>query len=117
MSVTFDDVRAMAMALPGVEAGGSYGTPAYRVAKKLFARHHQDGETLVLRINIFERRFLMEAEPKVFYITDHYREWPWVLMRLSAATPERLRQALEESWRMEAPKRLVAELDARQSTK
>jgi hypothetical protein len=111
--VTFDDVRAMALALPGAVEGPCYGTPAYRVANKLFARHHQDGESLVVRISIFERPYLLDAEPDVFYLTDHYRPWPWVLLRLAAATPERLRLALEEAWRMEAPKRLIAQLDAR----
>jgi hypothetical protein len=111
--VTFDDVRAMALALPGVTEGPSYGTPGYRVGKKLFARQHQDGESLVLTVNAFERPYLLEAEPDVFYITDHYRDYPRVLLRMAAATPARLRRALEDAWRIDAPKRLVAEYDRR----
>jgi hypothetical protein len=109
--VTFDAVREMAMALPGAEEGMSYGTPAFRVKGKLFARLREDGESLVLRIDPFERQYLLDAEPDVFYITDHYRGWPTVLVRLPAVRPARLRTALEESWRMMAPRRMVQERD------
>jgi hypothetical protein len=111
--VTIETVRRMAMALPGVEEGTSYGTPAFIVRQKRFARVKEDGESLVMRVNLFERDLLLEHEPDVFYITEHYRDYPAVLLRLSAVTPERLRVALEESWRFCAPRRLVDELDRR----
>jgi hypothetical protein len=111
MPVSFDEVRAMAMALPGAEEGTSYGTPAFRVRKKFFVRLKEDGESIVLRINPFERGYLLEAEPDAFYITDHYRDYPAVLARLAALTPERLRGRIEDSWRLMAPKRLVDEHD------
>jgi len=109
--MNFDDVRKMAAELPGAEEGTSYGTPAFKVRKALFARLREDGDSLVLKRNIFERAYLMEAHPDVFYITDHYRDYPLVLMRLSAATPGQLREGLEESWRIAAPRTLVARMD------
>jgi hypothetical protein len=30
-----------------------------------------------------EREMLIESQPKVFYFTDHYRDYPMVLIRLS----------------------------------
>jgi hypothetical protein len=30
------------------------------------------------------RDVMLEAEPKLFYITDHYRPWPMLLARLEA---------------------------------
>ncbi|HSU18066.1 MmcQ/YjbR family DNA-binding protein [Longimicrobium sp.] len=107
MPVSFDQVRAMAMALPEVEEGTSYGTPAFRVRKKFFVRLKEDGESIVLRINLFKRDYLIAAEPDAFYVTDHYRDYPAVLARLSALTPERLRGRIEDSWRLMAPKRLA----------
>ena len=111
MAVTFDDVRRMAMALPEATEGTSYGTPAFQVRKKTFVRLKEDGESIVLRINVFERDYLLQAEPEVFFITDHYRDYPAVLARLSAAEPERLRAQVEESWRMMATKKLVEAFD------
>jgi hypothetical protein len=113
MPVSFDEVRAMAMALPEAQEGTSYGTPAFQVRKKTFVRLKEDGESIVLRINPFERGYLLEAEPDGFYITDHYRDYPAVLARLSALTPERLRPRIEDSWRLMAPKRLVDQHDRR----
>lgn len=107
-SVTLDTVRDLALALPGVEEGNSYGTPAFRVHKKFFARMREDGETLVVRVDLDEREVLMEANPEVFFVTDHYRGYPLILVRLPAVDPDQLRELLEDSWRRIAPKKLVA---------
>jgi hypothetical protein len=108
----WDAVRRIALALPGVEDGTSYGTPALKVKNKLMIRLKEDGETIVLFVNLFERPYLLEAEPDLFYITDHYRDWPTVLLRLRAVTEARLREAVVESWRFRAPPKLVAAYDA-----
>ena len=112
MACDYDAVRRIALALPGVEEGTSYGTPALKVKGKLMARLKEDGETLVLKVNLFERPYLLEAEPDLFFITDHYREWPAVLLRLPKVTEARLREAVIESWRFVAPAKMVAAFDA-----
>lgn len=86
--MTFDDVRDLALAWPAVEDSTCYGTPALKVKGKLLARLKEDGDSLVVRMDFDERDIRMEAEPDVFYITDHYRGWPYVLLRLSKASPE-----------------------------
>jgi len=111
MPLTFDDVRKLAFALPEVEEGTSYGTPAFRVRKKFLARLREDGETLVVMIDFDERDILMAANPETFYITDHYRGYPAMLVRLATVDPDDLRELLEGAWRRVAPKRLVAALD------
>jgi hypothetical protein len=110
--VTLDTVRRLALALPAVEEGLSYGTPAFRVRGKLFARLREDGDSLVVKIDFDEREILMLADPQTFYITDHYRNYPAMLVRLSVVRPAVLRGLLEDAWRREAPKRLVATFDA-----
>lgn len=109
VGVSFDTVREWALALPGVEEGTSYGTPALRVRGKLFLRLWEDGETLVLRTDEYERDFLLESDPAAFFVTDHYRDYPIVLVRLAVARPDRLRALVADSWRRHAPRRLVAE--------
>lgn len=112
-NMTFDDVRAMAARWPGVEEATSYGTPALKVRGKLLTRLREDGDSLVVRhVGFYEREILIEAEPKIFYVTDHYRGWPMVLVRLSAASPAAVRQLLFRSWREIAPRRLVKDFDA-----
>jgi hypothetical protein len=111
MSLTFDDVRQIALALPGVEDSTSYGTPAFKVGKKFLARLREDGETLVLKIGFDEREMLMEVEPEVFYITEHYRGYPSVLVRLAKVHAPTLKRLLEQAWREAAPKRLLRSFD------
>lgn len=106
-------MRQLALELPGVEEGTSYGTPAFKVNGKLLARFHQDGESLVVKVEYAAREVLMGANPKTFYITDHYRCWPWILVRIASVDPDDLRQLLEEAWRNSAPKRLVAAWETR----
>ena len=97
--MTFESVRLIALALPKVEEGTSYGTPAFKVAGKLFVRLHQDGESLVVRMEPGERTMRMKADPATFYITDHYLHYPWILVRLASVDPDDLRDLLEEAWR------------------
>jgi hypothetical protein len=111
-SVTFDTVRQLALELPEAQEGTSYGTSAYFVRRKLFARHHQDGESLVIRIDFSDRDLRMQADPQAFYITDHYLKYPFMLVRVAYIYQDDLRELLAESWRRSAPQRLVAAYDA-----
>ncbi len=110
--VTFDQVRALALALPGVEEGTSYGTPAFRVRKKLLARLREDGETLVIKTDWDSRDNLMETDPDTFFTTAHYRDHPSVLVCLPRVHAEALAELLEAEWRRCASKRAVAAYDA-----
>jgi hypothetical protein len=110
--VTYETVREIALALPGVEEGPCYGTPGLRVRGKLFARLWEDGETLVLKVGFDTREMLMAANPETFYITDHYAGYPYVLVRLPKVEREQIEHLIEEAWRLNAPKRLVAEHEA-----
>jgi hypothetical protein len=111
--VTLDTVRRLALAFPGVEEGLSYGTPGFRIRGKFLARMREDGETLVVKCGDNERDFRMKADPETFFVTDHYRGYPTVLVRLAQVGEADLHAVLEEAWRRQAPKRLVQEYDRR----
>ena len=86
-------IRRTASALPDVEEGTSYGTPAWRWRGKFLARLHQDGESIVLKVGNATRDHLLQADPQTFFVTDHYIGYPMVLARLdrlSAADPKKL---------------------------
>ena len=109
--VTFAQLRDYARSLPGVDEGTSYGTPAFRVKGKFFLRLKEDGETLVLKTDFYERAHLVESEPETFFITDHYRTYPAVLVRLAAVRPRQLRELVLDSWRRHAPRKLAERYD------
>lgn len=105
--VTYDWVRETMLALPGVEEGTSYGTPAFRIQKFLLCRFHQDRKSLVVPIDMEDREILLEVDPDSFYLTDHYRNYPYMLAKLATVDRDALRDLLEEAWRRHAPKSLV----------
>lgn len=111
--ITWDTVLGLALEFPGAEEGTSYGTPACKVAGKLFVRLHQAGDSVVVRIEQGERAMRMRADPNAFYITEHYAPYPWMLVRLSAVRKDDLADLLEESWKLQASTRLLDEYEQR----
>lgn len=113
-SARYDDLRAFALALPEViEAPSHGGWPVLKVGKHFFMTLKEDGETLVLKIaDDFERQFLLDSQPDIYYLTDHYRGWPGLLVRLSAADMDDLRELTERVWRRIAPRRAVKAFDS-----
>src|SRR5947207_3221165 len=103
--MTFDTVRQIAQTLPGAEESTSYGTPAFKVKGKLFARQHQDGESLVIATAFDEREEMMSTSPEKFYITDHYLNYPYMLVRMSKVNASELRDLLVGAWRRVTGKR------------
>ena len=55
---------------------------------------------------------LVESQPKVFYFTDHYRDYPMVLIRLSKAKRATVEPLLRRQWRALASKKAVKAFDA-----
>lgn len=106
--MTFDDVDAICRAMAEVTLDTYYGTPAHKVAGKAINRLWEDGKTLVLfDVPIDEREAMIEADPEVYFFTDHYRDYPAVLVRLPKARPEHVQGYLQRSWRKRAPKKLL----------
>jgi hypothetical protein len=105
----WEDVRELALALPEVEESTSYGTPAFKVRGKLFVRLKEDGESIVVRIEEADRTLRLLADPRAFYITDHYVAYPWMLVRLSAVAQDDLAELVRDAWRLRAPGRLAVQ--------
>jgi hypothetical protein len=100
---SFSAVRKAAAGLPDVEEGTSYGCPALKVKGKLLTclAAHKSAEpgTLVVRIGFQDRDFMIAEDPATYYLTDHYVDYPSVLVRLSRIRPEALRDLLGAAWR------------------
>jgi hypothetical protein len=95
-----------------VEDSLSYGTPSLKVQGKFLARLREDGESIAIKVAFPVREALLQDDPEMFFITDHYVNYPAVLVRLAKADAVTLRRVVEHAWRFVAPKRLVRSLDA-----
>ena len=105
---TWPALVKLATKLPGVVRGTSYGTPALHVGKKFLARLKEDGESVAIKIAFADRDVLLELDPAAFYLTDHYRPYPAMLVRLSQVRQDMLEPLLEQAWRFQASKSLLA---------
>jgi hypothetical protein len=95
------------LALPGVEEYTCYGMPAFRVNKKLLARLREDGETLVVRNE--ERELWMKKNPSIYFITEHYQNYPSLLINLTKVKNNEMKILLETAWRSRASKKQLKE--------
>jgi hypothetical protein len=105
-SVTFDDVREIGLAMPGVEEGTTYGTPALKLHGKLLTciPSHQSAEpnSLAVRVSFDDRDDLLREAPGTYYVKEHYQNYPVVLVRLPRIQLGELRDLLNMSYRFVA---------------
>lgn len=110
--VTPAQFKKIALSFPETSEKSSYGNPAVFVAKKFFTRHRKDDNSLVFIVaDMHTRDMMLELDPKTYFITDHYKDYPSVLVRMERITPDELQTMLERRWRQIAPKKLVKEMD------
>jgi hypothetical protein len=111
-AVTFATVRTVGLALPDVEEGTMYGSPALKLRGKFLAcmASHKSAEpnSLVVRLDFEQRDAMIADDPDTYYLKPHYAGFPSVLVRLSRISREGLKDLLHASWRevnASAPKR------------
>lgn len=77
------EARKIMLAMKGTDERPYFGKPAVFYAEAFVGRVHDKEDAVALRVGTIEMRDVMlEAEPKLFYITDHYKPWPMLLARL-----------------------------------
>jgi len=95
--MTFEAVRKLALGLRGTVEAPSYRTPGFKVAGQLFARFHQHGEWVVVRTTFERREELLASDPETFTVTPHYRDHPWILVRVEDCPVATMRLALRDA--------------------
>jgi hypothetical protein len=84
MALTRAQALKIMLSVEGASEGPYFGRPSVFHGEAFVGRVHDKEEAVVLRVGSIEMRDVMlEAEPKLFYITEHYRSWPGLLARLS----------------------------------
>lgn len=98
--VSVEQARDLVLKLDGVTPGRKYGLPAFLLDGKFFARFRDRDTVLVLHLgSVDDREVLMQLAPDVFFFTDHYRDYPTVLIRLEAIPPKLLADVLAQAWK------------------
>jgi len=118
MALTRAQFTKVALSFPEANEKSSYGNPSIFIAKKFFTRWRKEEDSIVWIVDsIDERDHLIEMDPKTYFITDHYRDYPSVLVRAERIDAAMLKKMLERRWRKVAPKTLVKKIDAEAAAK
>jgi len=90
----FDAAIAIGRTLPDVEVTTTWGASALKVRGKMFAcvaiNKSAEPNSMVVLMDTTQRDLLIEEDPATYYLTDHYVEYPCVLVRLSRVSPDSL---------------------------
>jgi hypothetical protein len=109
--LTWDDVAAIGLQLPGVVLGTAYGTPALRIGGpkgKLIARLRDDGVSVGVPCAPEEKGPLLATHQGRLFTTPHYDRSAYVCLALGPALwPSLVVELLEDAWAMRAPVKAV----------
>ena len=108
--IDFDTVRRIALGLADVEESTMYGSPALKVRGKLLTclpvHRSAEPDSLAVRIDFDQRAELMADAPDVYYLTDHYVNYPVVLVRMTRIHLDALTDLLGRAWRFVTAKKV-----------
>jgi hypothetical protein len=98
--------------LPGVVVAPYYDTEAIKVAGRVIANPCQEAGALAVWCPMDIKTMLVQAEPRIYFDTQHFRNWPAVLVHMAVVDDATLRSRLTAAWQGRASKRLLAKWQA-----
>jgi len=102
--IDFDTVRKICFRLPDVEESKAWGSPALKARGQWLAviPTHKSAEpnSLAVRVDFERRTELLESAPDVYYLKNHYENYPVVLVRLTRISREALEGLLRMAWQV-----------------
>jgi len=100
--LSFESVRNVGLALPGVVDGLYYGAKALKINGHMLVcmpvNRSAEVNSAVVSIDLKRRASLLKARPDLYYITDHYAPHAVMLMRLSYVSRDDLQRTLKVAW-------------------
>jgi hypothetical protein len=107
--VTEEDVRQIALSLPGAYERQSYGgRPSWRTQPRMFTWIRDEPDALVVWVESLEdKEALIASDPAKFFTTPHYNGQPITLVCLDAVNLDEVKELIVDSWRVRAPRALT----------
>lgn len=110
-----DRLRKLCLALPEAEEKpfGGHTAPSFRVRDKLFVMTYENGTAMTCKAGPGLQQALVASDPDRFFVPAYTGKNGWIGARLDVEQDwDELAELVEDSWRMTAPKKLVARFDS-----
>ncbi len=111
----WEDACAYALTLPDVAMAPWWGTPCPKINGKGLMSYAKQPGSFGLMVAQDEKVLLLETDPETFWQTDHYRNYPMLLVRYGTPACERIELYIQRAWwdRAKKAQRLAAGLGTR----
>jgi hypothetical protein len=115
-----EKLRRLCLALPGTTERLSHGEPTWFIGgKKTFVmysdHHHDDRLAFVCAAPDGAQEALVGSDPERFFVPPYVGHRGWLGVRLDVPVDwDQIADLVEAAYRRVAPKRLLADLDARE---
>lgn len=111
----WDDACAYALTLPGVTLESWWGSPCPKINGKGLMSKSREPDSFGLMVTHPEKEILFETDPDTFWQTDHYANYPMLLVRYGTASRERIELYIQRAWwdRLKKPQRVAAGIEER----
>jgi hypothetical protein len=104
---TFDDVRAIALALPEVEEKLTWETDVtFRIRDKIFCIGGDGSDGISIKASLDRQADLIDFDPETYAKSAYVGRFGWVTVQLARVDRQMLEGLLREAWRATAPKKL-----------
>ena len=109
-----DTVRTLALSLPDAVEQETWGTPTFRIRKKIFAMFAEEQREIWIKGTHDEQRALTQMDPETFFVPPYVGPSGWIGVHIRTVDRGEMQELLTEAWRLTAPKRLVSAFDGEQ---
>jgi hypothetical protein len=106
-----DSVRKHALSLPQAVEQETWGTPTFRVRKRIFVMFGEGGKEAWVKSSHDEQVALVSMDPDTFFVPPYVGPSGWVGVRIALVDPDEMRELITEAWRLTAGVRLVKAYD------
>jgi len=109
--VTFDQFKAMALALPQTHEEITWEEVTLRLNRKIFAMGSPGSGRACVKASKEDQAELLAAAPEIYSFAPYVGRHGWVLVDLAKVDEGELLELVTEAWRSIAPKRLLTAFD------
>lgn len=106
-----ESVRKLALRLPEAVEQETWGTPTFRIRKRIFVMLSDQGREAWVKTTHDEQRALVAMDPETFFMPPYVGPSGWVGVKIRTVDPTEMRELVTEAWRLTAPVRVVRAFD------